>query len=146
MQYLSQLLMGAGKRLALLWGVRHTCLVDWLATDLGKQIAQILHQGLVVAATWISARHGWCKKFPWRLAVIVDRRLEYSHRQRVASEVAFGCPKCKDPYMTRRIQEDIDGKPEELLTPVWLRFLLAWCYVVRLRFVMFVKARYKYNA
>ena len=110
LQYYSQLLAGKGKRLALLFAAAGcSCLAAWLETPVGQRIGLLLHHGAVVAATWVHTRHARVfKKFPWRLARIVDPRLSYAVRLGVSQEVYDACSKCLDKYMTRRIQAEIE--------------------------------------
>ena len=142
LQYLSLLLSGRGKRLALSFAATHSCLADWLSTSTGQRYGTLLRQALMTAASWTFARHGRIfRKFPWRLAVIVDYRLPLAYRQQVFSEVTDGCELCLDQYMTRRIRMDIiDEGPQVLLTEVWLAFLLAWCFTVRCHSSLFAFA------
>ena len=121
LQYFSMLLRGRGRRLALLYGADGCAsMQDWLATARGKVLAKRLLHGVLVASSWIHARHACTfQEWPWRLASICDLRLPYAERLAIAVEF-FKSHSCDlDCYMGRRLQLKLQCE-EDLLTDEWL--------------------------
>jgi hypothetical protein len=99
-----------------------------------RQLALQLRRSLLTCAAWIFLRHqlrfrGW----PWRLALLVDERLNAEERERIATEFLSTPVCCLDVHFGRKLRRSgLVSSACELTSPTWRAILHTWASRVAL--------------
>ena len=124
LQYVSTLLSGAGRPLALLWMQSHSSMDEWVHAQPLK--ARQLQRALLVLSSMVYRRHAlYFRSWPWPLASLVDERLSVSERQVIAQRFWSSCKQCLDELFGRRLREQISDW-QDLFQPSLQAMMLEW--------------------
>ena len=128
-QYYAGLLRGRSRRLILAWKkAGYSSLEEWNTRE-PKQ-AMLLKQLVLAADTWVYSRHADVRRFPYKLANVVDKRLSWSDRLNVANHFQMVQACCLDEFGSRRLRQKLheigvcDG--ESMFNPQAQNLIKAW--------------------
>jgi hypothetical protein len=102
-----------------------------------SESARVFRRLVLCASSWVHAHH-FCTyvsahAWPWRLALLIDTRLQLEERKSIARTFLKSNLCDLDPYFSKRLREKHpDLTCEELFGNQWQRFFSAWAFMVGL--------------
>ena len=89
----------------------------------------MLRRAISIAIAWVGERMEGKMRWPWRLAMLIDPRVDNDEQIQVIGEFGAAPAESLD-WFAAKVHTEVKANPMDLLTTAWQAFLCAWAWLI----------------